>query len=196
MNKKLIRWSQRELQILQRWYPIEGATVKKRLKRRTKAAINAKAHELGLYRSANTRRLFSLEEELLIAENYAEQGTKIAKKLNRAQSSVSTIAYKYNLKAPNTFHDFTEEECNLFKSVQSLDKLCELLPRHTRNSIIRKRIELGYAEKKCIRWTKEEITVLKKWYPIEGTKVKSKLKNRTVEAITQKAKKLKISYRK
>lgn len=43
-------------------------------------------------------------------------------------------------------------------------------------------------------WTEEEIEIMKKWYPIEGIKVKDKLNGKTKLAIKSKASKLKLKF--
>lgn len=43
-------------------------------------------------------------------------------------------------------------------------------------------------------WTEEEIKILKKWYPVEGLKVKDKLNGKTKMAIKSKASKLELKF--
>lgn len=187
-SKKYVKWSARELAILKHWYPIEGTDVKKRLKRRSKKAIQSKASLLHLTHSGE-RKPWTLKEELLLGESFEEKGSSIASELNRSRSSVISKAKQLGKCAPNEQNDFTEEEIKVLQEKHTVEELCKLLPRHTKNSIIRKRIDLGYATKVCRKWTDSELRILKKYYPIEGILVCKRLTNRTEESVLQKARK-------
>lgn len=190
-SKKYVKWSKRELNILEHWYPREGLGVQKRLKRRSKKAISSKAYTLGLT-SSGTRRPWKLEEELMVAELYETEGTALSSTLDRSRSSVLSKAKEMQKKSPHEFNNFTEEEMKILSEQHSVAELCELLPRHTANSIIRKRMDIGQSVKRCNRWSDEEIKILEEYYPKEGALVIHRLHERTKYSVRVKAAKMGI----
>ena len=103
-------WTEEEIELLKKHYPIIGSKVIKYLTNRTKDMIRFKANDLGIkfFKSTNNQN-FTLEEDELIKKYYPTEGTKVAERLNnRTRDSVRARARRLNVYATDlVFPDFT-----------------------------------------------------------------------------------------
>jgi len=73
-------------------------------------------------------------------------------------------------------------------------KLQKLLSNRTYQAIVAKGKSLGLVNKDNIMWTKEEIAILRKYYPTEGTKIEKRLNNRSKGSILEVAWRYGVSF--
>ena len=87
-------WTEEEIEILKKWYPIEGLGVMNRLENRTKAAILFKVHQLRIRNSDK----WSEEEIEILRKYYPLEGLKVVNRLNgRTKTAVRGFAAKLKL---------------------------------------------------------------------------------------------------
>jgi hypothetical protein len=189
------RWTTRELNILEQFYPIEGVACVKRLPRlkglkRSKAAVIGKAKELGL----KTQPLWSSEEDAVLQQYYQSEGPDCYKRVpNRSKKATQQRANLLGL-ATEKNPPWSEEEIDILKSHSSLslDALQALLPDRSKSAIEtqRKRSEacgeLTFSRQKS-PWSEEEDAIVRQYYPTEGGECDKYLPNRSRVAIRQRA---------
>ena len=189
------RWSTRELKILEQFYPIEGVACVKRLPRlkglkRSKAAVIAKAKELGL----KTQPLWSSEEDAVLQQYYQSEGPDCYKRVpNRSKKATQQRANLLGLAAEKN-PPWCEEEIDILKSHSSLslEALQTLLPDRSKSAIENKR-KLSYAcgeltfTRQKQKWSEEEDAIVRQYYPTEGGKCDKYMPNRSRVAIRQRA---------
>ena len=90
-------WTEEEIEILKKWYPIEGLGVMNRLENRTKDAIRHKAQQLKL-KSYNSNSWTETEIKIL-RKYYPKEGTKVKDRLHgRTEKAVLSFALKLKLR--------------------------------------------------------------------------------------------------
>lgn len=91
-------WTEEEIEILKKWYPVEGSKVIDKLSGRTKGAIQSMAIKLSLL---SPGRWTDKEIEIL-KEYYSIEGIKVKDRLSsKTKSAIESQASKLGLKAPN-----------------------------------------------------------------------------------------------
>lgn len=92
-------WTEEEIEILKKWYPIEGIKVKDRLKSRTKSAIITQAHKLGL---KDGNKKWAEEEIKILIKYFPIEGMKVVNRLKgRTESAIRSKAHEFALKFKN-----------------------------------------------------------------------------------------------
>jgi hypothetical protein len=98
---------------------------------------------------------------------------------------------------------WTKEEDEIIRKFYPLEasKVAERLPNRTELQSVDRARRLGVKidphrpfVKKQVLWTNEEVKMIKKYYPIEGTKVSRRLLDRTEEQCRYKARRLGVKY--
>lgn len=85
-------WSNEELGVVKKYYPMEGDAIIERLPGRTIAACQAKAYTLGLRKSdvINEKRKWTAEEDRVLAQFYPVEGIFVARRLpHRTKTAVA-----------------------------------------------------------------------------------------------------------
>jgi hypothetical protein len=194
------QWSTNELKILEQFYPIEGVACVKRLPRlkglkRSKAAVIAKAKELGL----KTQPLWSSEEDAVLQQYYQSEGPDCYKRVpNRSRKATQQRARFLGLAADKN-PSWSEAEIYILKSHASLslEALQTLLPDRTKCAIENQRKrsetcgELTFTRQKR-PWSEEEDAIVRQYYPTEGGECDKYLPNRSRVAIRQRARFLEV----
>ena len=104
-------WKEEEIEILKKWYPIEGLSVEKRLKDRTRKAIQTQAIRLGI---KSLHRLWTPEEIEILDKYYPIEGMQVKDRLSgKTKSAIESQASKLGLKAPNNL--WLDDEIELLK---------------------------------------------------------------------------------
>ena len=112
-EKEYNYFSEEEIEILKKYYPIEGTKCKKRLKGRTVAAISALAYKLGI----KSERFTWTEEEIEILKKYYPiEGLKVADRIpDKSIFSIRRMTPKLNLRSYASGTAWTEEEDEILK---------------------------------------------------------------------------------
>lgn len=186
-------WTEDEIEILKKWYPIEGYKVESRLSGRTKQAVITQAYKLGLKAPDD---LWTEKENNILKEYYPIEGSKVIDRLTkrRSKGAINLQASKLGLKIHNC-KPWTEEEIEILKKYYIVEgtKVRDRLDGRTKSAIQIQIIKLGI--KKFDKWTEDENDILRKYYPIEGTGMVNRLKGRTKNAVKTQARKLGLKYR-
>ena len=181
-------WTEDEIEILKKWYPIEGYKVESRLSGRTKQAVITQAYKLGLKAPDD---LWTEKENNILKEYYPIEGSKVIDRLKgRTGKAAEAQARKLGLKAPD--NSWREKEIEILKKYFSIEgiKVMERLNGRTEGAIWKQAYKLGLKAPDDL-WTDEENRILMKYYPIEGSKVIDRLtKRRSKGAINLQASKL------
>ncbi len=183
-------WTEEEIEILKKWYPIEGGDVEKRLDGRTRCTIYAIAHKLGIKAPDN----FWTEEEIeILKEWYPIEGIKVKSRLKqRTKEAIKGQVIRLDLVAPNSW---TKTEIGLLKKYYPDygTNTVKYIPNKTVGAIKRKANLLGISYKKSI-FTDKEDEIIKQYYPLEGSCVYKRLDGKTKKQCISRAKMLGISY--
>lgn len=182
-------WMDEEIEILKKWYPIEGIRVKDRLNGRTINAIRTKTSELNL-KAPNS--LWTNNEIELLKRYYPIYGkdtTKIIPK--RSIKVIQSKAQKLGIKKQSIF---SEEEDDLIKEYYPTEggEIYKRLNNKTKMQCNQRAVYLGISFNKN-RWTEDEINLLKIFYPHMGIKV-SIIINKSQNSCMNMVKKLGIKY--
>lgn len=183
-------WTEKEIEILKKWYPIEGGDVEKRLDGRTRCNIYTIAHKLGIKAPDN----FWTEEEIeILKEWYPIEGIKVKSRLKqRTKEAIKGQVIRLDLVAPNSW---TKTEIGLLKKYYPDygTNTVKYIPNKTVGAIKRKANLLGISYKKSI-FTDKEDEIIKQYYPLEGSCVYKRLDGKTKKQCISRAKMLGISY--
>lgn len=217
-----VLWSDDEISILNKYYPIGGSELcqEKGLKR-TESAIRRKAvmyfpeHIRNkLYDRNNHPNKWSTFELDILKKYYPEGGVKLCqeKGLNRTSSAISGKAYNLNIKVINkegvielknntwagdelkVLNDYYPKEgANLCKE-QGINRSNDAIAVKARNLKINILNTDGECAFKFSKWSDDEISILKKYYPIGGGKLcQEKGLNRSYKSILHKARTCRVT---
>ena len=190
------KWTDEEIEILKKYYPVEGPDCASRLNDRTRQSVKAKAFELKITECSH----WTNEEIEILRKYYPVEGTKCKNRLNnRTEQSVKIKASELNIIHTNYF--WADKEVEILKKYYSTEgtkcksRLPSLNKKHI-SAIQRKaqKLNLVYEPYKI---SEEEIEILKKYYSIEGVKCKNRLNSlneKSDSAIKRLAKKIGVSY--
>lgn len=181
-------WTVEEIEILKKWYSIEGSKVADRLEGRTRGAVHAQAKKLRIaYDDSWTN-----EENEILRKYYLIEGTKVTERLKgRTKLAVKAQAKKLGLTINNN-KPWTEDEIEILKKYYPMEglKVVDRLEERTKRAVQFMATKLSLLSPN--RWTDNEIEILKEYYPIEGLKVKDRLEERSESSILTKVYKLGI----
>lgn len=165
-------WTEEEIEILKKWYPIEGTDIISRLDNRTRVAIRCMALNLGV----EVLNSWTKEEIGLMKKYYPIKGLKIKSDLN--EKTNGAMAIRLNLK---TKKFWTDEEIDLLKKYYPKygANIDALLLNKSAVSIKNKAGELKLHKLKNSIFTDEEDEIIKKYYPVEGENVYKRLNNKS-----------------
>ena len=171
-------WTEEEIKILKKWYPVEGLKVRDKLEGRTKSSIQATATRLNLQ---SPDRSWTDEEINRLKKYYPVEGVKVAKRLNNRnrgaiKAQVAKLGIKFNGK-----QKWTEDEIEILKKYYPKKdvNLNEFFPNRSVEAIKTKASKLGLHKENDSIFTNEEDEIIKKYYPIEGIEVYKRLSHKT-----------------
>ena len=173
-------WTEEEIDILKKYYLIEGTKVSERLKGRTKLAVKRQARILGL--NINICKPWTKNEIGILKKWYPIEGLKVVSRLEgRTKSAILSKAIKLSIQSPD--RDWADHEIEILKEYYPIEgiKVKDRLDGRTESSIFRKVSKLKIQIP--TKWIDEEYQILYKYYPTEGGKVKERLNNKTKHAI-------------
>lgn len=185
-------WTEEEIEILKKWYPVEGYKVQSRLSGRTKKAIAREARVFGLNAPDDT---WANEEIEILKKYYPIEGCKVKDRLNgRTVSSIYSIVSKLGIKAQDS--KWTDEEIEILRKYypQYGIRTHKFLSNRPISSIRDKANELGMYVEKIGIFSKEEDEIIKRYYPIEGSNVYKRLSNKSPKQCRSRARTLGISF--
>lgn len=152
------KWEKNELDILCRYYPIEGIEVQKRLPNCSKQSIRSKANSLGLkFKNFHKSNDYSVEEDEIIRKYYPIEGTMVSKRLNnRTPDSVRCRARRLGIKVEElkvvsserrnyaNSKSWSDDEIEILKYYYPIEgkKVLERLPYRSLSSITKKAAQL------------------------------------------------------
>ena len=173
------KWTEEEIEILKKWYPIEGTRIKERLDDRTRVAIKEKARKLGL----KVDNLFWTNEEIEILKRYYPlEGIKVKNRICKSESSIIAKVVNLNLKGPSKWTDKELEILRRYYPQYGID-IKKLLPNRSIRSIKcqARRLNISSLKQRGFKsiFTDEENKIIKEYYPIEGNEVYKRLENKT-----------------
>lgn len=101
-------WTEEEIKILKKWYPVEGLKVKDKLNGKTKIAIKSKASKLGLKFVTWTD-----EEIIILKKYYSDEGLRVKNRLeSKTKNAILRKASELKIKS-NRY--WTSEEIDILK---------------------------------------------------------------------------------
>lgn len=171
-------WTEEEIEILKKWYPVEGLKVRDKLEGRTKSSIQATATRLNLQ---SPDRSWTDEEINRLKKYYPVEGVKVAKRLNnRNRGAIKAQVAKLGIKF-NGMRKWTDDEIEILKEYYprkdvSLD---EFFPNRSVEAIKTKASKLGLYKENASIFANEEDEIIKNYYPIEGSEVYKRLNHKT-----------------
>lgn len=197
--EKATLWTEEEVEILKKYYPILGVKACKKLL--PNRDVKSKAATLGL----RVESYYWTEEEVeILKSNYPKIGIKGCKGLlpNKSVRSITAKAWALGVKKSGRIVKktipWTDEEIEILKRYYPTlgAKGCkELLPNRDVKAIQAKTSKLGLRWEMGSSWTDEEIEILKKNYPVIGANgCKELLLNRNIESVYSKAKELGLKF--
>ena len=183
-------WTKEEIEILKKWYPVEGIKVKDRLNK-TERTIYAQSFRLGLKAPDSWIK----EEVELLKKYYPAEGYKVKNRLNdKTIGAIKSKIRQLGLEAPD--RSWSEEENQILKRYYPIEgeKVADRLYGRTKGAIYQQvsKLDINVLSKS---WTEEENEILRRYYPIEGYGVMERLKGRTKHGVQSHAFKLGIKYK-
>lgn len=190
-------WTQAEDDLLTEKYPIEGGDAYKHLQNRTKNACQKRAQFLGLRCEINN---WTKEEIIILSEFYGTEGPRVVERLQRhSLNCCKMMASKLGLTFRGHRKNWNNEEISILTSFYPAEgmNVAKRLPGRTKDACEWKArnlgiVFLGICGEKVARWTKNEINIMKMYYPTEGITIQNRLPNRTRAAIFEKARQLNL----
>ena len=182
-------WSISEIEILKKYYEIEGAKVYKRFKNKSRSTCQHKANSLGLFAP---KAAWSEAELGILKQYYPSEGSKVYKRIPpRTEQACIGMARKLQL---NHSRKWEPEEINVLQQFyyEEGSNVFLRLPNRTKATCVMKAKELGLVHKNT--WTEEQLAILKMYYPQEGAAVSIRV-NKPKESCRQKASKLGLKYK-
>lgn len=144
------RYTEEEIELLKKYYPIEGSKCNVRFKDRTELAIINMAAKLNL---KFDKKYWSSEELEIIRKYYPTEGQDIVKRLpNRSLGQIKKNAQKLRVFSNNYGARWSKEEDELIKKYYAKEGtllLQKLLPNRNARSIRTRAVQLGI--KKIVR---------------------------------------------
>lgn len=160
---KSVAWTQEEIDILKKYFPVEGVFVSRRLKNRTQSACQGCAQKLGI--------------------KYVKYGKDLSKEQR-----------ELGIRRRHSCIRWTDEEVEILKKYFPLEgtKVYKRMVRRNMQACRAKAYSLRLVY--SVKWTDLELEILRKYYPIEGCNVSKRLKGRSKVACTEMARSLGIRY--
>lgn len=147
-------WSEEEIEILKKWYPIEGIKVKDRLAGRTLKAIMKQTGRLGIKKVQNFRR-WTKEEIEILKKYYPIEGLKVMDRFEgRTQGSINTQISRLGLKLKKLkVLRWTEAEIEILRKYYPVEgyKVIDRLNGRTEKAIQEQSNKLGLKRQKINR---------------------------------------------
>lgn len=183
-------WTKEELEILKKYYPVEKSKVAQRLIGRSGRACISKANKMGIAESH--LQFWTKDEEDILRKYYPEEGRTVANRLpNRNANTCVTHARLLGINGPD--NSWTEgddaflREHYLFDGPEFCATELQRTPLAIKNRARILRLLRGPVHD---FWTAEEDAVIKKFYPLEGSKVSERLKGRSRQSCIYRARRL------
>ena len=189
---KARRWSEEELNLLEKYYPQGGSKLcKEKGLRRLSRDITNKANILNI-RCGKVARSWSEEEDAYLRENYSNLNrVELAKNLNRSLDSITNRLNRLGLVSSAKWTKEEEDIVKQYYSVGGADLCIEKGVSKARSTIVYKANSLGLVRYNIRKWTSEELAILNAYYPVGGSKLcKEKGLNRDTSVINNKASRL------
>ena len=173
-------WTEEEIEILKKYYPIEGLNVMGKLKNRTRAAIMTKADKLELKAPVS---FWTNEEEYVLKKYYPIEGMHVIKRLEgRTKNAIKLRVLQLNLKSPSIWTEGENEILKRYYPKYGTD-IIKKLPNRSKKSIMcqARRLNISSYKKGGYKsiFTDEENEIIRKYYPIEGNEVYRRLENKS-----------------
>ena len=148
-RKPMQLWSDEEIAILRKYYPVYGGSLKMQelLPLRRGNVINEKAKMLGMSNPNN--HFLSIEEIEFIKQNYPTYGTKYcAEHLGTTRETIKNYIKKLGLKS--RFNPWTNKECDILRKYYPSEGLevCHRLPNRNPHSCKTQANKLGLRRNK------------------------------------------------
>ena len=198
-------WSRAEDNIIRKYYPIEGTGVVVRLDKknksvsRTEDAIKTRAAKLGVKK--DKKNCWTDEDDLFLKRRYANGKADIEKVIRILGGRFTTeqiyTRLKYlgfNYSSTATWTNNEDALLYLFWGHKSMEEIERMLPRHTRDAIIREASYLGLEKGQSPRkdgseqgdgWTHSDKLALIELYNEHGKKCFDLFEPRTPRAVEQ-----------
>ena len=182
-------WAEEEIEILKKWYPIEGGNVEKRLNGRTRGTINTIAYRLGIKAPDKS---WTEDEIDILKRYYPVEGKRVKSRLEgRTKEMIQSMASRLGIKMYSTW--MPEEIYALKKYYPKYGtNISEFIPNKSKEMIENKANELKIVIEKRGIFTDEEDELIKEYYPKEGGNVYKRLDNKTKNQCISRAKYLGI----
>ena len=188
------KWSNEEIEILKKYYSIEGNKVYKRFTDRTPKECECKAYKIGLRVNAKESTIrninWSEEEVNILIEKYSLIGSAVCQELNnKTKSHVIKKAKEIGLSCRKIW---SENEINILKRYYAEEgyKVCKRIGRNRRETQEKAR-RLGLTNLNL--FTEQEDNILKEFYPKEGSLSFDRIKNHSNKSCEARVHKLNLS---
>ena len=192
-------WTDEEIEILKKYYPIEGSKCADRLPGHTKVAITGYAIREGIKTENYRHNTKWTEEEIkILKDNFGKiPNNELAELIpNRTEKAIVVRARQLQLTGPRGhYQKWTDEEIAILKEYYPKEglKVAERLPNRTWRAVRQEAKELGVNTRRHF-WTEEEDNILREHYPHEGSKTIQYLPNHTKGSMVLHAMKLGLKY--
>jgi hypothetical protein len=164
-KKGWIAWSEDEVKLLKRLFPLGRAREVAKQTGRALTAVKQKAYFMGI--KTRERRLWTANEIKLFKQLYpTENNQSIADKLGRSSAAVKQKAYLTGLKKVGVAHVWSRQEEALLRKMYPDDSIRDIANQLgcTVKMVNYKVHKLGLRKAKPV-WSKKELNLLRKLYP-------------------------------
>ncbi len=151
------KWTEEEIEILRKYYPIEGIKVIDRLRGKTKKMIHSKASSMNLI----SPRTWTKEDDELIKKYYLIEGKRIIKRFKyKSYIAIKARAQKLGVLRKEIW---TKRDDNVLRQYYPSEgsNICKRLDNKSRESCRNRALKLGV---QYISWTNEEDEIVKDVY--------------------------------
>lgn len=191
------KWTEKEDNIIRAKYPQMGPSVASLFHgKRSEEACHQRALALGILPSIE-KMGWSESELKILKEHYPQMGRQVSDLLpGRTEQSCKNMAAKLGLtitqKASTRKEKWSEDEIKILKESypEMGSAVYKLLPNRSDTACVAMAYKLGISygpPRKCVKWTDEEIDILKANYYNLGKDVVDLLPGRTAETCQKKA---------
>lgn len=199
------RWTVDEIEILKKYYPIEGDEVCKRLPGRTAKSCRVQASKMEISKKLSAPaavqddgkyiRLWTETEDKILREYYSAEGSNVRYRLNqRSAESCRGRAALLGLAYHGTNRKWSVGEDEILRSYYPTEgtEVQKRLEGRSKEACNKRAAKIGLRSQSRKEWTAEEDEIIRKYYKTEGRKAADRLEGRTVTACQSRAKYLNV----
>lgn len=187
-------WTEKEDEIIRKYYETEGLACLQRLPGRTRAALSHRAGAMGLISDRSRKyQPWTPEEDDIIKKYYPAEGIKCISRIpGRTEQGLNQRACFLKVCRQRFWKKEDDDIVRRYYPTEGSSCASRLVGR-SNNSVMQRAKKLGLAyegrKRRCqpVLWTAEEEAIIREYYSVNPDLCASKLSSRTMTAIQRKA---------